>query len=94
MGLRAEIARSFPVQTIIVRFRSSLACAWGPTPCAARTPVARPSASRKTFVRRMVQAIEASPRVAGFVLRDHRGEPFVIDGPYAETKEMGLFVEL
>jgi hypothetical protein len=42
----------------------------------------------------MVQAIEASPRVAGFVLRDHRGEPFVIDGPYAETKEMGLFVEL
>jgi hypothetical protein len=41
----------------------------------------------------MVQAIVDSPRVAGFELRDHKGEPFVIDGPFAETKEMGFSVE-
>jgi hypothetical protein len=38
----------------------------------------------------MVQVIEESPHVAGFVLRDHNGAPFVIDGPFAETKEVML----
>jgi hypothetical protein len=42
----------------------------------------------------MVQVIEESPCVAQFVLRDHNGEPLVIDGPFAETKEqlLGLYV--
>ena len=41
-------------------------------------------------MRRVLEAIEASPDAATFVLRDHNGESVMIDGPFAETKELGL----
>jgi hypothetical protein len=78
------------MQTTIVHVQSSHARALGPGPCVTRASDGRQHVHLKIVAGGLAHMIENLPRAAAFVVRDRAGAPVAMDGPFAETKELGL----